>query len=129
MIVRIKFKTDTDEYTMLFGDSYKKWFTQFEEYISRYKVYDFSNVALSKSKWIGWGGLKWCNENEFQHELNREGCQSYDLNNPRPRKYDEMIFNDSVYVKSKIKNIIDSRKIINEIIEARNKEWKTKKQI
>lgn len=125
MIVKIKFKTEDDkEYTMMFGDSYKKWYVQFEEYVKLHKAYNCIDVSVSKSKWIGWGGLKWCNENEFQYELNREGRQEYETDNHKSRKYLQMSFSSSIYIKAKVNDIISLSKSHNEWIEARNKEWK-----
>ena len=89
---------------MLFGDSYKKWHTQMIEYLgicfcSKYRGWNYEEmsghiikVEVSKSKWIGWGGLKWCVHDYFQHKLNREGVQEDEPDNKNPRKYSEMIF-------------------------------------
>jgi len=95
MIVRIKLKSKTQTFTMMFGNSYKKWEEQFREYCLRWKPIEVIEVETSSEKWIGWGGLKWCNENEFQHELNREGCQQNDPDNPKPRQYANMKFNSN----------------------------------
>jgi hypothetical protein len=125
MIVKIKLKDETgNEFTMMFGDSYKKWYIQFQEYIINFKIYHCIDATVSQNKWIGWGGLKWCNELDFQEELNREGCQSSDPNNPNPRKYEKMCFYHSRFIKSKIIEIMHSQRVHNEWIEARNKEWK-----
>lgn len=93
-IVKVVFK-DTSlvggEYTMLFGDSYKSWKQQYSEYLRRFN--DIPVKAFkSRSKWKGWGGLKWCSEENFQEELNREGCQINDPDNPKPRQYSRMTF-------------------------------------
>ena len=72
---------------VLTGTSYKRWYVQATEYI--FRVYGTREsgwqyrdvvgrvvgVERSNSPWIGWGGLKWCDEDIFQQELNREGCQ------------------------------------------------------
>lgn len=87
-------KPDGSHQTMMFGDSYKGWEEQKEEF-ERYKEYgQWIEVERwkSKSKWKGWGGLKWCREEDFQEELNREGCQMSDPDNPNPRKYSEFVF-------------------------------------
>jgi hypothetical protein len=79
---------------MMFGDSYKPWHMQMDEYMRRCAegLPRPERVEVSKSKWIGWGGLKWCSSDNFQHELNREGCQESDPDNSRPRKYADMEF-------------------------------------
>lgn len=91
MIVRIKLKLEEDIYTVMFGDSYKNWESQFREYCYVFKPKVLEVETLSE-KWIGWGGLKWCVEEEFQKELNREGCQDKDPDNPNPRIYCNMAF-------------------------------------
>lgn len=109
MIIRITFKEkvglERGEFTMMFGDSYKKWQTQFCEFAFNYFKADPSRgwraedvipqlikAEKCKDKWIGWGGLKWCISDIFQKELNREGCQSGDPDNPNPRQYSQMVF-------------------------------------
>jgi len=112
MIVRVTFYEKPENvkaghsktFTMLFGDSYKSWETQFEEFSYWYytprgegwKVKNIEgkiiNAEKSNSKWIGWGGLKWCPEDEFQQELNREGVQDGEPDNPKPRQYRKMKF-------------------------------------
>ena len=109
MIIRITFldeKEPSGKYQMLFGNSYKKWQDQIFEYIYKYfcskekganlqgMIGHISKVEVSREKWVGWGGLKWCDHNEFQQELNREGCQTNDKDNPNPRKYGDMIFEE-----------------------------------
>ena len=91
MIVRVELNFRDGNHTMLFGDSYKKWHTQFEEYCRQFKPLDINRVELSISSWKGWGGLKWCNESEFQNELNTEGCQTGEVNK-NPRLYSDMHF-------------------------------------
>jgi len=108
MIVKIKIKSKEDEeYTMLFGNSYKKWFTQFEQYARMYSPFQIISVDISKSEWKSWGGLKWCNENEFQEELNREGVQSNELDNPKPRNYSKMEFYFSKHISEKAFDILE----------------------
>jgi len=93
MIVKIKLKSkDNDEFTMMFGNSYKSWESQFREYCQNFKPVEILQLETSKEDWIGWGGLKWCSEDEFQDELNREGCQEGELDNSDPRIYAEMHF-------------------------------------
>lgn len=93
---------------MMFGDSYKPWHMQFEEYFYKFKD-KLSNplkVETSPNKWIGWGGLKWCSESSFQLQLNREGCQESEPDNSNPRKYSEMVFVANPIVSKKINKII-----------------------
>ena len=92
MIVRIKLKSKDEVFVMMFGNSYKDWNEQFSEYCSMFKPIEFISIETSSEKWKGWGGLKWCNENELQNELNREGCQDKDPDNPKPRIYENMHF-------------------------------------
>ncbi len=108
MIVKIKIKTqENEEFTMLFGNSYKKWFVQFEQYAFQFLPFEIVEVSVSKEKWKGWGGLKWCNETEFQYELNREGVQAWEPDNPRPRKFSEMFFYQSKHISDKVCEILE----------------------
>jgi hypothetical protein len=100
MIVKIKIKSSSDTFTMLFGNSYKNWTEQFREYCYAFKPIEVLEVETSKEDWKGWGGLKWCNEDEFQEELNREGCQSSDPDNPNPRIYKNMRFSSNRIVEN-----------------------------
>lgn len=92
MIIRITFE---DGLVMMFGNSYNKWEWQVEEYMRIRAKFSSKLIKIetSRSKWISWGGLKWCPEDDFQHQLNREGCQINDLDNPKPRLYNSMTFN------------------------------------
>jgi hypothetical protein len=102
MIVKIKIKSkDGEIFTMLFGDSYKTWDVQFSEYRQTFKPFEILEVETSKSKWKAWGGLKWCNETEFQNELNTEDCQ-WNEKNPKPRIYSEMIFTKNLMIEKRI---------------------------
>ncbi len=92
MIVKIKLKSKDEVFTMLFGNSYKTWDDQFAEYCWNFKPVEILSITTSSEKWKGWGGLKWCNETNFQNELNCEGCQQNEPDNPNPRKYDSMNF-------------------------------------
>jgi hypothetical protein len=106
MIVKIKVKSkDGDIFTMLFGDSYKKWNIQFNEYCSNFKPVEILEVKTSRSEWKGWGGLKWCNELSFQYELNREGCQSTEPDNTNHRIYSDMVFNSNPVAENLAKSI------------------------
>jgi len=118
MIIRITFLDEKNEqYQMLFGNSYKKWQDQVFEYIYRCfcsrgkganlpEMLDhIEKVEVSKTQWIGWGGLKWSSHDNFQQELNREGCQHGEQDNPKPRKYSDMKFieEDVEYVEKIIR--------------------------
>lgn len=78
--------------TVMFGDSYKTWQDQKREYERYYPDEKVIEIWKSNSKWIGWGGLKWCLERNFQHELNREGVQDHEPDNPSPRQYSSFVF-------------------------------------
>jgi len=105
MIVKIKFSEDV---TMMFGESYKPWHMQFSEWFWWYKKKDINliSVETTSSKWIGWGGLKWCEETMFQDQLDREGCQEDDSDNPNPRQYNQMKFKNNAVVIAKVRKII-----------------------
>jgi hypothetical protein len=99
---------------VLTGTSYKRWYVQATEYI--FRVYGTREsgwqyrdvvgrvvgVERSNSPWIGWGGLKWCDEDIFQQELNREGCQQGEPDNPNPRRYEDFTFNPWPYGHRKL---------------------------
>lgn len=79
---------------MLTGDSYKTWKDQYREMLGRPWAQNPTRFwKNTKDKWKGWGGLKWCEEGGFQEELNREGVQRDDPDNPNPRQYSDMIQN------------------------------------
>lgn len=117
MIVRITFKSKEHNsgkpWVMLFGTSYKPWYEQVREYIGRHfcdhekgwnteeMLGNITKVEVSKSAWKGWGGLKWCSHDTFQEELNREGVQEHEPDNPKPRQYSKMKFEekDPYYVE------------------------------
>lgn len=100
--VRVTFK----DKVMLFGDSYKPWHMQVDEYIwmcrNQGTTLELLNVECSHSKWVTWGGLKWCPEDRFQHQLNREGCQDNEPDNPKPRIYEKMNFKYVPAAKQKV---------------------------
>lgn len=102
MIVKITFD---DGKIMMFGNSYKNWDEQFEEYIRIVKSKPVK-FETAKDEWIGWGGLKWCREEDFQHELNREGCQYNEEDNPSPRKFEDMVFVENRLVRNKVIKIL-----------------------
>lgn len=109
MIVCIKFN---DGLTMMFGDSYKPWRVQFDEFCWKNKsIGEIEQVTCCSNKWIGWGGLKWCPEEDFQHQLNREGCQSQDNDNPNARQYKDMTFRSDSTITKQAKRILqDARR-------------------
>lgn len=105
MTVRVTFRKNGKEWKMLFGNSYKYWYTQAVEYIYRnhgsktmgWRFEDLENLEIvevekSRSAWKGWGGLKWCAEDLFQEELNREGVQDNEPDNPKARQYSSFKF-------------------------------------
>ena len=87
--------------TMLFGDSYKTWDEQAQEFFhSRIKDIEAAGHAeFSKSKWIGYGGLKWCGEEYFQAALD-------EVPDAPGRLYSEMIFNRSTEIDEKIDEML-----------------------
>lgn len=74
MTICIRFKSETDEFSMLFGDSYKTWYEQLTEFlfVTKVRPYKPYYVLISKEKWISYGGLKWCCLDEFNNELKKE---------------------------------------------------------
>ena len=92
LIIKITFP----DRVMLFGNSYKPWYMQVDEYMHRCAedLQEPVKAEYSRSKWIGWGGLKWCPEDRFQYQLNREGCQDGEPDNPYPRGYSQMHFEE-----------------------------------
>lgn len=108
-IVRVKFN---ETQVMMFGDSYKPWTLQLDEYLWLLKrngeLEGFEEVMISDDSWIDWGGLKWCPEGKFQHQLNREGCQESEPDNPTPRQYKEMTFYRDSFVSSQVKKIFEN---------------------
>lgn len=92
---------DGTQLQMIFGDSYKKWFTQLVEFT--YLTYGDKSkgwrrqdvkgrlikVEKCKERFRG-STLKWCQAKNYQSELDTEP-------NASGRKYDEMVFVDSPY--------------------------------
>lgn len=120
MTIRLTITKGEKTEVILTGTSYKHWYEQAVEYIYRtygdkekgWRYRDVADLDIevekSHSKWVGWGGLKWCAEEFMQGELNREGCQSGEPDNPRPRKY--INFNFEYYN-------IGYRKLMKELME------------
>lgn len=106
-IVRVTFS----DRVMLFGNSYKPWHLQFDEYVGLQKRngihVQLERVESSDAKWVSFGGLKWCQENNFQQQLNREGCQADEPDNPNPRLYSEIVFEEDPKAFTKAKKIMD----------------------
>lgn len=104
MTIKITIERDGLKDVWLTGNSYKYWWEQAVELIYRtygdrdhgWRFSDIEDldieVEMSRSKWIGWGGLKWCREDIIQKELNREGVQDDEPDNPKPRQYAEFKF-------------------------------------
>lgn len=101
MIVRISFNNG---FPMLFGNSYKTWDMQAREYFYTYpdKLECVTKIEKCKDKWKSWGGLKWCPHDEFQKQLNREGVQHNEPDNPNPRMYSEMVFVEDMKLLKKL---------------------------
>lgn len=85
------FKTDAEEYEMVFGDSYKTWQMQLNEYLmmlhNRKTQYKITGLRKSNAKFVQ-HGLKWCSVDEYQDELKFE---AKDTGKPA-RKFDTMSF-------------------------------------
>ncbi|TCW55306.1 hypothetical protein EC917_106161 [Bacillus thuringiensis] len=110
-IVRVQFSEDR---VMMFGNSYKPWEMQFDEYLWLLKqegeLDGVEKVTVSDSEWVSWGGLKWCPEEKFQHQLNREGCQDSDPDNTNPRQYKEMTFYKDASTTRKVNKAVSNYK-------------------
>lgn len=106
-IVRVTFS----DRVMMFGNSYKPWHIQYDEYVwmrrNNGNPARLINVETSHSKWVSWGGLKWCPEDQFQSQLNREGCQDNDPDNPAPRQYHKMNFKEDFKAFTRAQNLLD----------------------
>lgn len=102
-IVRVTFESGE---VILIGNSYKQWDMQFDEYTwhmhQQGNLTGVTQVEVSGSPWVSWGGLKWCPEREFQKQLNREDCQGSDPDNPNPRVYSKMVFYKEAAVTTKV---------------------------
>ena len=106
------------EFTMLFGTSYKNWFTQLQQFIwrniswwdskqiTRCHLYKIIKVEKARHDWISFGGLKWCREQHFQKELDHE-AEGRDWRTPRD--YDAMIFQADKGKYYKTKNFLKDR--------------------
>ncbi|MFL1672598.1 spore protein H [Paenibacillus dendritiformis] len=114
MIVRVTF---SNQLIVLFGDSYKPWTMQFDEFCWSSKKFldSIDKVEVSYSKWVRWGGLKWCEANDFQQQLNREGVQDDEPDNPKPKIYEKMNFIYLDNVDKRVRMIFDNCK--NDIFE------------
>ncbi|WP_258205571.1 spore protein H [Paenibacillus radicibacter] len=91
----------------MFGDSHKPWMMQLDEYCwdNRKSLTTIEKVEMSHSKWISWGGLKWCLSEKFQQQLKREGVQDHERDNPKPRQYSKMNFVHNNMVDDKARRI------------------------
>ena len=78
--VQVNFKTEDEEYTMVFGDSYKKWREQLQEYIWQLNhnktAFKIGEIYLSHSRFVQ-TGLKWCTLETYQEELRAIGDQRF----------------------------------------------------
>lgn len=130
MIIRMKIlDVNHKEYTFLFGSSYKTYLEQIQDFSYRTQVwidslphpaYSILSIQVSKSKWKSWGGLKWCLEENFQEELNREGVQSNEPDNPNPRQYSEMMFIKEYYHSAKIEDWYNRQYQERETVKSKN---------
>jgi hypothetical protein len=101
MIVKIGINyTDGESHFMMFGDSYKNWDEQASEYLLmwRERIESVGKVFVSKSKWVGYGGLKWCREDNFQEQLDTEPVE-------KKRQFSEMEFTRSSRLEDKVEEI------------------------
>lgn len=63
-----------DGLVMLFGNSYRSWDDQLDEFCGLHsKARVPVGIVASCFPWIGFGGLKWCHPDAFQKELDKEG--------------------------------------------------------
>jgi hypothetical protein len=67
--VRVTF---TNNVVMLFGTSYRTWWSQLKEFIGNGPI-SVKRLDVSKEPWIAFGGLKWCAPEALQTELDAEG--------------------------------------------------------
>lgn len=100
-------------FTTLFGNSYKSWKDQVEEclriFVKKKEIRGIEKVEVSKALWKAWGGLKWCDSEDFQQELNREGCQEDEPDNPKPRDYSKMKFYAAPQTTKLVNDMYESR--------------------
>jgi len=75
-------KQDGEVLKMLFGNSYRKWDDQCDEFKRAHNL-SVIGVETSDQPWISYGGLKWCHPTALQKELDREG---------KDRKVSDFIF-------------------------------------
>jgi len=107
MIVRVTFEDlERKELKYLFGNGYKSWRRQYEEFVNAYitwwntktimtcELFNILQVETSSSKWIESGGLKWCSDENAQDELNEELIISQNQGEKRKtaRKYNQIRF-------------------------------------
>jgi len=64
--------TFPDGTVMMLGDSYRKWWDQLAE-LCHYRKLPRPTVMKCPTRWISYGGLKWCAESEFVECLKEEG--------------------------------------------------------
>jgi hypothetical protein len=108
MIVQITLKTETETWSMLFGDSYKSWSLQFQEYLWNCrrgkKFFTVENVSVCKNeKWLA-NGLKRCEVSEYQNELDEAGVN---------RKFEHFEFTQNSKIEREV------RKFVGEVFEVK----------
>lgn len=110
MAVNKTIRVTFSDRVMMFGNSYKPWEMQYDEYVwmclRNGTQLQLVKVETSHSKWVTWGGLKWCPEDRFQHQLNREGCQDNEPDNSNPRQYSKMNFSHDEHAFKKAKELL-----------------------
>ena len=62
-----------DGLRMMFGNSYRKWWDQLDEYCRCQKL-GRPAIEVSNEPWIGYGGLKWCPWEDLQEQLDIEAA-------------------------------------------------------
>jgi hypothetical protein len=75
--VKIEFTIEGEKSQMVFGDSYKTWQMQLQEFVwylkGRERNFTIGELLISRSKFVQ-NGLKWCSAESFQSELDEEGA-------------------------------------------------------
>lgn len=94
---------------VLFGNSYRTWDDQLEEFCARRLDGDKYaipvSITMSDSPWVSFGGLKWCSPENFQKELDREGAG---------RKVEDFVFSFPTESVLKMFNAIREQAIVRE---------------
>ena len=106
--VKVKFVSGIE---MLFGNSYRTWDDQLEEYCGMTRQIP-EWLTYSPQPWVSFGGLKWCAPENFQGQLDKEG---------KGRKAESFIFSDPtnamIKIATRIRKAAERRARTNAIIE------------